>query len=70
MQGVDEAGIVGYNLVMRISYAKQLRVYARRRDKIIALHRQGWTYERIAAKFGIRRQRVGQIIKANGMARQ
>jgi len=51
----------------KINYAKQLRAYARRRDKIIALHLAGWTYERLAARFGTSRQRIGQIIAANAV---
>lgn len=43
---------------------------ARRNRTIIAMYRkQGMTMERIAHKFGMTRQRVGQILKPHGGAK-
>jgi transposase len=45
-------------------YAKQLRAWDARRRQIKALHERGMSLEQIARRYGISRQRVGQLVKA------
>lgn len=45
------------------TYKKQLKVWAKRRERIVALFDSGWTRADIARRLGITRQRVYQIVK-------
>jgi DNA-directed RNA polymerase sigma subunit (sigma70/sigma32) len=47
---------------MDTDYQRQMKEYARRKAAMIRLRAQGWTLQRIADKYGIKRQRVGQIV--------
>lgn len=44
-------------------YQKQMALYARRWTRIDCLRATGWTLQRIADKYGISRQRVGQLLR-------
>ena len=44
---------------------REMAIYARRREKILRLNRKGISQAEIARKFGMKRQRVNQIINAN-----
>lgn len=41
----------------------ELKMYRKRKDKIIAMREKGMTYEKIAVKMGVSRQRIFQICK-------
>lgn len=42
---------------------KELNYFRKRKDKIIAMREKGMTYEKIAVKMGVSRQRIFQICK-------
>lgn len=44
------------------AYSTLLKQYAKRREQIRTLRAAGWTLERIGRRYGMSKQRVGQVL--------